>query len=748
MNRKFLALLLSLGLTNATGTETVKFWIEAPDTLEFGKSVTVTYHLHTNDFRDVEWPQFTCFKLDTYYFPSYDSYFNKTRFRDFEWKMVVSPLKSGLQTLPSMSVMANGQKVNTEEKSIFVKGKGDARDALMLKAVQAYWSSKEKVYEPVYRPKPTTLVNDFEAEVAKKRLKEKGQMADNIWLKAVTSNAELVLLSDDWNTCFAIVARKKYEGLMEDLILAYSTESSVENHATLVKYYTDELKSLAGTGGQKQDWGYKPKDKSVSPLLGETHWGQEAPFNGLMPVGNDGNHIPTGAGAVALAQVMRYHQYPVQGKGKHFYQVSKDDTYGMNFSRQSFDWEKTKDEYGEVETDSNVARIVSACAYALETQSPAPKKTRCTHIRNFKAALVNYFGYDTRCALVENVTSNLTVSFLRSEIDARRPVVCEGMNNYFVVDGYEGDFFHLNMGWRSYFNGYYRLALSSDDENSSPLVEAMLVGVEPSKGDSLKKEVTLNKPGMLSEILTDDEKNSITYLKVTGKLDANDMKLIREMAGAVDMTSLDVRPGRLSHLDLEDATFVTDKNTPYMQNDASGYTYTETSYMQYGSYGRQFVTGTKSVNMSDVSHDEWKKLRRKRVFKGKGYAVKENADSKLMIDFTLKKGLVTPYLFANCDNLQYILLPDNTKGIEDAAFAFCNSLKYIVLPPNVETVSEGSFMLCYNLRNVYYLSRCPSVKKGIHGVLNVSSEDRIKGICIGAFAGNNSATCKEFQKAK
>ena len=264
MKRTFLILPLMLAHSIAWGGETVKFWVEVPDTLEFGKKVTVTYHLHTNDFRDVEWPRFTCFKLDTYYFPSYESYSNKTRFRDFEWKMEVAPLKSGLQTLPSMSVMANGNRVNTEEKSVFVKGEGDTRDALMLQAVQAYWSSKEKVYEPTYRSKPTTLVNDYEAGLAVKRIQEKGQSADNIWLKAAASNAELVVLSDDWNTCFAIVARKKYEGLIDDLILAYSLESSAENHTTLIKYYTDELKSIAGSGGQKRDWEYKSEHKSIT----------------------------------------------------------------------------------------------------------------------------------------------------------------------------------------------------------------------------------------------------------------------------------------------------------------------------------------------------------------------------------------------------------------------------------------------------------------------------------------------------
>ena len=743
----FIAFLATTSI-KAANADSVRFWVETPDTLEFGKSVEVTYHLHTNEFRDAEWPQFTNFQLSSYHYPGYESYFNKTHFHDFEWKMNVAPMKSGAQTLPTMTVMIGGQKVSSEQKDIYVKGQGTPRDALILKALQKFWSSDNKIYEPTYREKPKTLVFDVEMEAAAKRLQEKGQLASNIWLKTVATNAELIVFSDDWNRCFAIVATRKHKDQLGDLVLAYSTESNIENHTTLVDFYTEELKSLSATGSLQSAWEYMTESQSVSPLLGETRWGQQAPFNAKMPLAKDGKPIVAGAGGVALAQVMRYHQYPMQGKGKHYYQVSKENTYGMNFEKQIFRWEKMKDEYSEVETDSNVATIVSACAYALETHSPSESMTHVTPMRNFKAAMVNFFNYDTRCAFVEDTPSNLTVSLLHYELDNRRPVVCEGISNYFVADGYDGDFFHLNMGWKGYFNGYYRIALSSDDENSAPLVDAMLIGVEPSKADSLRKDVTLEKPGMLAMMLTAEERESVTHLKVKGKLGAKDMMLIRDMAGGVDVMDIYTRPGRLEFLDLEDATFVTDKETPYMQKDASGYTYTETSYMQYGHSGHRFTTGAKSISMGDISHDEWNKLRREKVFRGKGFQLKENKDSKLVVDFTLKKSIVTPYLFANCDNLKSILLPSNTKSIEDAAFANCNSLKYIVLPVNVETVTEGSFMMCYNLENVYYISNFPRVKKGVHGVLNVSSTEKIKGICDGAFAGNNSATCKGFKKLK
>ena len=54
--------------------------------------------------------------------------------------------------------------------------------------------------------------------------------------------------------------------------------------------------------------------ENVKPLLGGTLWGQDSPYNIYCPVIN-GKRCPTGCVATALAQLMRYHQWPVRGTG-------------------------------------------------------------------------------------------------------------------------------------------------------------------------------------------------------------------------------------------------------------------------------------------------------------------------------------------------------------------------------------------------------------------------------------------------
>ena len=113
----------------------------------------------------------------------------------------------------------------------------------------------------------------------------------------------------------------------------------------------------------------------------------------------------------------------------------------------------------------------------------------------------------------------------------------------------------------------------------------------------------------------------------------------------------------------------------------------------------------------------------------------------------MKKGIVTPFLFENCDNLEEIKLPLDTKSIEDGAFANCNSLVIIVLPPKVKSITESAFMLCYNLEHVYYTSNYPPVEnKSTHAHLSISRNEYAKGILTGIFAGNNKATCKGLIK--
>ncbi len=66
------------------------------------------------------------------------------------------------------------------------------------------------------------------------------------------------------------------------------------------------------------------------PLL-TTNWHQGEPYNNYCPMG-DGGRCLVGCVALAAAQVMRYHRWPVLGKGDHDYMWDGDDSCGGSTS--------------------------------------------------------------------------------------------------------------------------------------------------------------------------------------------------------------------------------------------------------------------------------------------------------------------------------------------------------------------------------------------------------------------------------
>jgi len=705
----------------------------------------VGYKLYSNEYRNIVYPKFTNFELHRYSSVPFESYFNHSRFQEFEWIMVLTPYKTGSVAIPPMTVTVGGRQITSSPKNVTVKGKITPLQNRLLNALNQFWASSQSVYSPKYHPKPSSTSHLGEREISQKFLVEKGQHPDNIWLSEVFSNDELVMFSDDWNSCFVITATQKYAGKLDCLVLAYSTESGLQKQQELVDFYTDALRNLWASNqdspSQVRFLNYTKKS-GVKPLLDNLRWGTSIPYNNLLPISQDGKNMNSGPAAVAMAQLMAFYKYPQQLRGHHSYRNSQGTELSMDFSTISLNWNQFKDQYSKEETNTVASNLIAACAVAVETEWPAPEFSSCTGMRNFKAALTNYFGYSSKCSFVEQASGKLTLSLLYNELESGRPVIAHGMGTFFVCDGYDENFFHFNIGAEQYLNGYYRILLSCDSGTSESLVSSLIIGVEPDTGKEIFKEVSVDKPGMLGDLLSSVEKECVTHLTVRGKLNGEDIKVIRQMAGInSEENGVFSRSGMLRHLDLSGASFVTDKEHPYVRKDGSGYTYTLITY--YGdSYGH-----SESINMKDSTKKEMKQVRRSGLLKGKGYKFGGGVDSDLYVDFTTKKGVVTPFMFEGCDNLQTIVLPEDIKEIEDGAFAFCNSLVNITLPSKVTTVLEGSFMYCYNLEHVYYQSAsCPKEKAGTHCRFAYDSEDKAKGLLKGAFAGNNPSTCKGFKK--
>ena len=131
---------------------------------------------------------------------------------------------------------------------------------------------------------------------------------------------------------FVIVAAE--EGVKS--ILGYSDEGSIsmknmpENISSWLDFYTNEIQyaiNLDSTSSASMARA-SPQVSSVvvSPLLKNIKWDQSSPYNDLCP-SISGTKTLTGCVATAMAQIMKYYNWPVKGTSSHqYYSTTVGDT--------------------------------------------------------------------------------------------------------------------------------------------------------------------------------------------------------------------------------------------------------------------------------------------------------------------------------------------------------------------------------------------------------------------------------------
>ncbi len=239
---------------------------------------------------------------------------------------------------------------------------------------------------------------------------------------------------------------------------------------------------------------------SVSPLL-TTTWNQSPYYNDYCPGGS-----VTGCVATAMAQIMKYWNYPATGTGSYSYSDPPYGTLSFNFD-STINWSVMPNSLSSStptnETDAvailmyqlgvSVAMEYSPSgsgAYVLQTEDPGGPCAQYSY--------VNYFGYNssTLQGLVQaNYTTGSWDSIINVELDNSRPVEYVGFGadggHTWVVDGYNSSgLYDMNWGWGGLDDGYY--ALNDLDPSGIPLGSdnAMLVGIEPSTSQPTCSEPT------------------------------------------------------------------------------------------------------------------------------------------------------------------------------------------------------------------------------------------------------------------
>ncbi len=191
-----------------------------------------------------------------------------------------------------------------------------------------------------------------------------------------------------------------------------------------------------------------------------------------------------------------------------------------------------------------------------------------------------------------------------------------------------------------------------------------------------RKDVIVKTPGTLKTLISDSEKYEITDLKIGGCLNAEDLIMLRDMAGCDENENY--TKGRLKHIDMTDVTIVADKKK-HTQNGKSSYIY-ETTFPEY-MFSKcriekiKLPKGIKSIGKMAFMQSALKEI-------------------TLPEDIILEEGA-----FQSCRNLSKITFPSYTKEINYNCFAGCSKLKKIVIN-NIGYISSRAFMQIENVKEI------------------------------------------------
>lgn len=206
----------------------------------------------------------------------------------------------------------------------------------------------------------------------------------------------------------------------------------------------------------------------ISPLL-TTTWDQGEPYNMYAPE-IDGIQAPTGCVATALAQVMKYHQYPAAGHGMGIAMTEYEQTLTMDLD-VPLRWDDMLDDYAwtdytQYQADA-VAKLMQAVGYScnmvygLEGSGAFDINANRAMVENFDYAPSTWLYYRN------HYTIDKWEEMLHQQLSEVGPVYYSGRSDSsghaFVCDGYDGGYFHFNWGWGGIYDGLFLIdALTPD----------------------------------------------------------------------------------------------------------------------------------------------------------------------------------------------------------------------------------------------------------------------------------------------
>lgn len=300
-------------------------------------------------------------------------------------------------------------------------------------------------------------------------------------------------------------------------LLGYADSGSFDanNMPPQLEWWLSEYASqidYASANGIKNTYAPIANKKEIAPLV-ETKWNQGTPYNNLCPSVNN-IKCPSGCVATAMAQVMKFWNYPEVGTGRVTATLPSGGTGEgfINLAQKPFDWNNMIDSYSGYdytnEQGNAVATLMQAAGYAAK-MNYAPGGSGALSI-NAAISLSKNFKYNPNIQYLQRLYFNASEwnEIVYNELAAGRPILYGGQStsvgHEFVCDGYDGNgYFHFNWGWGGMSDGYFILdALNPNSVGTGGGAgggynsrQDIIIGIQPS---SVETDVYLTQFGNLS----------------------------------------------------------------------------------------------------------------------------------------------------------------------------------------------------------------------------------------------------------
>ncbi len=304
-------------------------------------------------------------------------------------------------------------------------------------------------------------------------------------------------------------------------VLAYSTTGAIHPDRmpvalqNIVGEYQQEIEFIRTVKGAPANEEWKllsngkalpgSKDEEVGPLL-TTQWYQRSPYNMYCP-----SYTMTGCVATAMAQVMKYWNYPAFGRGSHSY--SDNSGYGIqtaDFANTRYDWPNMPNRLtsaSPAEQKHAVATLMYHCGVSVDMgYSTIYSGTTINKCENALPTYFHYNSHDIRYQAKGSMSNDAWTDTLIAELRLRRPILHGGSGpaggHCFICDGFNAQrYLHFNLGEDGDGDGYYQVGAITYGAYAFNQANDAILGVHPEYGIYLNQEtLSFNRPASEGQV--------------------------------------------------------------------------------------------------------------------------------------------------------------------------------------------------------------------------------------------------------